>query len=182
MHCSLCNIDFCWLCLKDWNQHRGCTAAAAEAFKTGNMKRLVDCSTKNSTMIQSIKLDEIMYKTRLSEQEMGIDDDWMKIDFVKEAIDVLLRCRRTLADSFIFAYFATDEANNQWIRFKCNQTELIAAVENLSHTLEMNVDHDNYHSLKMDIKNKRVLCSGLHRALFEHVKDGFELDWWKVQI
>lgn len=129
-------------------------------------------------MHQSLKLDENMYKTTLARQELLSKDQWFKIEFVKEAVEVLLRCRRTLMDTFIFTYFMMND-DIQWMRFEMYQIDLQTATEDLSHVLETQVSYDNYHTMKRHINDKITYCKGLHRALFDHVKDGFQHDWWK---
>jgi ariadne-1 len=129
-------------------------------------------------MTQSIKLDETMYKSQLKKQDLEVKEQWFKIDFVKEAVCVLLRSRRSLAESFIFAYFYNNDDDNQWIRFQLNQTELQKATEDLSHILETQVNGDNFHTMKRQLTDAVNYCAGCHRAMFDHVKEGFSSDMW----
>lgn len=177
--CSFCHFEFCWICCSDWNIHIQCVASQAVILNSSQMRRLVDCNTKHQTMVQSIKLDENKYKTQLHDQELEIKDQCFKIDFVHHAVEVLLLCRRSLADSFIFAYFHLNETDTQWILFELNQSALLKAAEDLSHVLETQVNADNIHMMKRVIKDKVTYCKGLHRALFDHVREGFENDVWQ---
>lgn len=131
-------------------------------------------------MKQSHALDKKMYKSQLKEQDLEIKEQWYKIDFVKEAVEVLLNSRLTLADSYIFRYFFSDENDTQIIRFGLNQKDLTYATEDLSHVLETQVNGENFHKMKQLIKNKTSICKGRHRALFDHVKEGFQNDLWKI--
>lgn len=181
MTCRRCRHDFCWLCLGNYHNHNQmvCVAPEAHRYSESNLRRLVDCSTKHSNMTQSIKLDEKMYKSQLKKQGLEVKDQWFKIDFVKEAVKILLRCRMSLADSYIFAYFNMNNENNQWIRFELNQSELLKRTEELSHLLETKVNDDNFHEMKLKIEVEARYCKSSHRAFFEHIKDGFSNDWWQ---
>lgn len=123
-----------------------------------------------------------MYKSQLKKQDLEIKEQWFKINFVKDAVEVLLRARRSLADSFIFTYFFHGNDNDiQWIRFSINQNELLKATEDLSHILETQVNGDNYHTMKLQLKDSVNYVSGCHRAMFEHVVEGFQHDMWTLK-
>lgn len=177
--CSSCQHQFCWVCSSNWNFHFNCVAVPVSFLGTSKLRQLVDSNTKRQTMIQSVKLDEKMYKLQLHDQDLEFQEDWMKMDFVKTAVNILLRCRRTLADSFVFAYFFSNDEDTQWTLFDLNQKNLLKATEDLSHILETKVNCDNFHSMKFEINEKARYCRGLHRALFDHVQDGFENDSWQ---
>ena len=176
--CRACSHEFCWICSAVWEKHYSCVSGEAVSFQTHDLRRLVDLNNKHQTMIQSIKFDEKMFKSSLELQGLEQKEQWIKIDFVKEAAEVLLRCRRTLADSFIFAYFYRNENDTSWIRFDVDQTALINATESLSLLLETQVNGNNYHEMKRKINDIKTFCKGLHRVLFSHVQDGFENGSW----
>lgn len=129
-------------------------------------------------MVQSLQLEEKMFKSQLQAHVLEKNEQWMKIDFVQNAVEVLLRCRRSLADSYIFSYFFNNEFDTQWMRFEINQTNLVKATEDLSLLLESRVNGSNYHEMKSKISFEGRYCEGLHRALFDHVEDGFNNDSW----
>lgn len=176
--CRVCRFEFCWICLYSWRSHNNCVTPEATVFQTTDLRRLVDCNNKHQTMIQSIKLDEKQYKLALQKQDLETKEQWIKIDFVKQAVNTLLLCRRSLADSYIFAYFYRSDNDTQWVRFNMNQSALIEATEGLSHVLETQVNGDNFHQMKRQVKDHKTLCEGFHRALFEHVQEGLENDSW----
>lgn len=176
--CRSCRFEFCWICFSNFSQHISCVPPTANILGKTSLRHLVDCNTKHQTMVQSLKLDEKMYKSQLQAQILENNEQWMKIDFVQDAVEVLLLCRRSLADSYIFSYFFNNELDTQWIRFEINQTNLVKATEDLSHLLESRIDSSNYHEMKSEITIKVRYCEGLHRALFDHVEDGFNNDYW----
>lgn len=153
------------------------------------MRRLANYDTKFQIMKQSIKLDQDMYKSKLDQQRKDSKDQWFKIDFLVEAVELLLGCRRTLTDSYIFFYFyeipekSDNEIQNkpnevQWFLFEQNHAELTEATENLSHKLETIVDGDNFHEIKREIKDLTASCKGFQRAVTLQVADGFANNVW----
>lgn len=176
--CRMCRHEFCWICFAPWGVHNRCVSSDVQIIQTDDLRRLIDANNKRQTMIQSINFDEKMYKSTLKQQDLEAEEQWIKIDFVKHAVEVLLRCRRTLADSYVFAYFFRNDNDTQWIRFNLNQISLTQATEGLSHVLETKVNGSNFHEMKRLVKDHETLCKGLHRALFAHVQEGFEGDSW----
>lgn len=190
--CSQCLHEFCWICCADWHRHgdRNCVPLEAAAFSKTNLRRLANYDTKLQIMRQSIKLDQAMYKSKLDQQLEDVKDQWFKIDFMVEAVDLLLSCRRTLADSYFFFYFyeipnkhlAREPFNAphkvQWLLFARNHAELSVATENLSQKLETIVDGDNFHEMKREVKGLTNTCKGLHRVVTMQVAEGFENKHW----
>lgn len=132
-------------------------------------------------MMQSIKLDEKQYKVNLEQQELEAEDQgaWYKIDFIKAAVEVLLNCRRSLADSFIFNYFYQSETDINFCRYHLSQSSLIQGTEELSHILEKQVNSDNFHELKRTVVNKTKYCHQLQGVMSSEVTEGFDNDVWK---
>lgn len=141
-------------------------------------------------MQQSIQLDQAMYKSKFDKQIEDVKGEWFKIDFMLEAVELLLSCRRTLLNSNIFIYFfeisdkflnqepRNDPSKVQWLLFARNHAELTEATENLSQKLETIVDPDNFHAMKQEIKDLTTLSKGLHRAVTMQVAEGFDNNIW----
>lgn len=69
--------------------------------------------------------------------------------YLRNAIDTLRRCRRTLAYTYVFAYNL--QRNNQVEIFEDNQAHLEATVERLSGYLEHDVTELNVVECRPDI-------------------------------
>ena len=180
--CSQCRHDFCWICLSSWTDHRACIVPDLHSFHTTDLRRLAAAVTKRKNMVESIKLDEKLYRSKVKKQKQEAQKcAWYKVDFIEDAVKVLLKCRRTIADSFIFDFYYENEGDNEWLRFHMNHYDLIAATDGLSFMLENQIDGGNFHELKQDIVNKTKHCKGLHTAVFEHAKDGFKKDTWLMR-
>lgn len=133
---------------------------------------------KTAEMQQSITLDENLYKTKQILTELELKDQWIKVEFVKDAVEILLQCRRTLMHSYIFSYFTTTEDNQIYI-FEDNQKCLQTSTECMSELLENAVTAENVHIKKEKIITNIEYCRARRRALIDHVIEGIENDFWK---
>lgn len=193
--CRQCKHEFCWVCSKEFRNYaaHNCVPLEASRLKNTDMRRLANYDTKLQIMKQSIKLDQTMYKSSLQQQRENVQEKWFRIDFMVEAVELLLSCRRTLADSYIFFYFyeipdkipsegeVLENTPNevQWHLFERNHAELSAATENLSFKLETIVDGDNFHEMKREIRDHTCICKGFQRAVTMQVADGFANNVWE---
>lgn len=178
MTCRSCNNEFCWICMSNWNTHGACQGAKVDLNMAGKVKtrRLVACVTKHGSMVDSIKMDEINYKKYIEVQELHAKDLWYKVEFIKQSIDTILKCRRILCDSFIMEFFMEDATNTQWSCFQINQNDLLQATEELSSLMENKVTVDNYHTMKLVLGTSTNYCNNLYKALYEISKEGFEVN------
>lgn len=184
--CSKCSFGFCWLCLNPISHenhatHPNCQSPEASRFKAVRTRELIDCNAKYKAQDESIKLDTIMFKANLNEKDVLDTDRWCKVDFIHDAVEVLLNCRQTLKDSFIFQLLMTDvnsDGNNLRL-FQMKQCDLRSATEKLSSILETKVDGHNYHEMKKGVQDLTLFGKNICRTLRELVHEGFEKDWWK---
>lgn len=188
MTCRSCNHEFCWICMLNYNTHNYQPCAGVkidlnntdDAIKKNDTRRLVACVTKHGSMVDSIKMDEINYKKYIEVQELHAKDQWYKVDFIKQSVDTILKCRRILCDSFVMEYFMEDVKNPQWACFQLNQYDLLHATEQLANVMENQVTIDNYHEMKLLLGNSTNYCNSLYKALYEISKEGFEVKYENV--
>lgn len=57
---------------------------------------------------------------------------------MKHAVDVLCECRKTLMQTYIFAFYLRE--NNQSVMFEANQLDLQKSIEKLSDYLENDIE------------------------------------------
>jgi ariadne-1 len=180
MTCSRCGFYFCWVCSVSLRQHERCKPNETKiSLPKNDQKRLFDCASKRSVMLQSIALDAKNYKKKIDEQEKeAAKNSFYCIDFVKEAIETLMHCRYTSANSFIFKYFCFKMHNLQWLRFEMTFNSFLKVVEELSEVLETPVNNENIHEMikKIDVNVKQ--CKNWHKAVYELVHEGYEQNYW----
>ena len=65
---------------------------------------------------------------------------WTKVQFMKEAVQILSSCRQTIMYSYVFAYF--NQKSRQLHIFEDNQRDLQKSVESLSQDLEQEINNE----------------------------------------
>lgn len=102
---------------------------------------------------------------------------WIDVQFLKRAVEVLFKCRQHLLYTYCFAFYL--EKCNQTTIFEDNQADLQQTVEELSEILEKDVeDMNELYSMKHNIQDKCTYCEQRLQVLVDHVKEGYQKDWW----
>lgn len=122
--------------------------------------KLVDCVTE--------KMQELQENHHMS---------WIEVQFLKKAVDALLTSRQTLMYTYVFAYYL--KPNNQQIIFEENQQDLENTTECLSRILEKELSEEDVADIKGKVVNTSKYCEARRKALVDHVKEGYEKDWWE---
>jgi ariadne-1 len=158
MNCSKCKLTFCWACMRSYANHVGqCNLFDGSQDDNNNNPASVDTrfefyNHRYRLMLDSMKFEKKMYGPRKCVKKLvEIKDHWMRTDFIKEAVDVLIQCRLALAYSYIFAYFM--QQTNQLLIFEQNLENLRSATEGLSETLENKINPENIAEMKQKIVN-----------------------------
>lgn len=182
MTCSKCRHQFCWVCMGQWAHHHNCNHndtvnRPAEDFQC--VRRFATYNAKHETMKQSYELDVAQYKHKMVQgKELELDKQIVKIDDIAQAVELLLQCRRTLMHSYIFSYFMTTIDNQMYI-FEENLKYLEQCTEQLSEALENEVTAENFKTTKALIVDVTALCSNRRRDLLNHIREGYEMNWWR---
>ena len=186
MTCGSCNVGFCWLCLnlikhENITNHPNCQSPEAVRLTALRSRQLVDCNIKFNDQEDSINFDKKMYNVNLNQNEVNEENHWCKVDFIHEAVNVLLDSRHTLKDSFIFQLLMTDHdsAGNKLKLFEMNQGDLRTATEKLSRILETQVNDINYQEMRKKVEQLTLYCRKSCRSLTELVHEGYTYDYWK---
>jgi ariadne-1 len=79
-------------------------------------------------------------------------------DAIRKAVKILCCCRRTLAFSYVFAYYL--KKNNQCYILEENQRDLEMATESLSEYLEHDLNGENFQAndVKIKVINQSQYC------------------------
>lgn len=148
MTCRQCQYEFCWICQGKWslhgNQYYQCNRYKDdEAVKT---KKDIDSKRQKHTkyihyfdryQIHQVSInkdykiyEQISEKIKSVQEKEGIS--WIDCQFLRNAIQVLVKARSTLQWSYVFLYYLSDNSSNSALLFEENQTSLSNAVEDLS--------------------------------------------------
>jgi len=192
-----CRYEFCWVCLGPWGPHgntwykcnrfeatEGKDARDKFSAKRFEMDRFLFYSTRFKNHMDSLKFEDKLEGAvqatveDLSQRGLIITTESVSI---QEAVQILTRCRRTLANTYAFA-FALKKTNECQI-FEDNQRDLEIATENLSELLERQFKFDddtkNFPDIKLKIINQSLYCEKRRKILLHHVKEGEILGTWE---
>lgn len=177
MTCGQCQHEFCWECLHPIQDgHHNCiTTQESINTQTHDLRRLVDCNDKIEAMNHLNDNVGSMLLLQLKEKQRHVEklEEKLRIDFVKEAVQVLLRCRRTLTDSLITEFFYLNESDLQWIQFELYQKELQASSDELSRLLEGQVIGEHFLAMRSALSRIMKSCKENHETLLSYAKEGF---------
>lgn len=182
MTCTKCRHEFCWDCMGLWARGHFCVRQELVSTEEGpgeSLRRFMTYNARYETMRQAYNLDVNLYKHKMVQNiELELEMQFVKIEFVAPAVELLLECRRTLMHSYIFSYFMTTIDNQMYI-FEENLKYLGQCTEQLSEALESNVTAENMNTLKHQIIDKTAMCSARRRTLLNHIREGHENEWWR---
>uniref|UniRef100_A0AC35UF80 RBR-type E3 ubiquitin transferase n=1 Tax=Rhabditophanes sp. KR3021 TaxID=114890 RepID=A0AC35UF80_9BILA len=153
MQCSVCKHNFCWMCLENWEKHKG---SFYECLKyQENKDRLPDDSVVQAKRAK-INLDKYLfyfsrYHNHLLSRELEVEFEanlkikieqkiankegtWIDWEYLKDGADLLLRARYTLIYTYVFAYYM--EVGIHKSLFENHQKNLEQMVEELAWVLE----------------------------------------------
>jgi len=121
-----CKADFCWVCLGPWEPHGSswynCNRFDEEEAKSARtnqeksraaLQRYLFYCNRYMNHQQSLKFEKKLYamvKDKMEEMQQH-NMSWIEVQFLKKAVDTLCECRRTLMNTYVFAYYL--KKNNQ---------------------------------------------------------------------
>lgn len=132
MTCQNCKYEFCWICNGDWKLHGSNTGGYYNCNKfneekEGNdqsdaakAKRELDrylhyysryhahAEAQNFAKRQLVETENRMVKL----QESNLNSTWTDVEFLKNANEQLVECRRVLKFTYTFAYYLTMPPKN----------------------------------------------------------------------
>jgi ariadne-1 len=112
-------------------------------------------------------MEEIQNKSQLS---------WIEVQFLKKAVEVLLKSRATLTWTYCFAFYL--ERNNMTQLFEDNQRDLEMAVESLSELLENPLTPEAIPELRKHVLDKTAYVSNRLETLLTDCHQGLQESRW----
>lgn len=189
-----CKAEFCWVCLGNWYQH-GSSWYSCNRYDETDAKAARDAQERHRALLQrylfyckrymnhmsSLQFENQLYtKVEAKMREMQQHSmSWIEVQFLIRAVDVLCHCRQTLMYTYVFAYYLSK--TNQSLIFEENQRDLENATETLSEYLERDITSDNINDIKGKVQDKYRYCESRRQILLQHVQEGYEHDWWRLE-
>ncbi|KFO99521.1 E3 ubiquitin-protein ligase ARIH1, partial [Calypte anna] len=184
-----CKAEFCWVCLGPWEPHGSAwyncncynedDARDVQERSRAALQRYLFYCNRYMNHMQSLRFEHKLYsqvKQKMEEMQQH-NMSWIKVQFLKKAVDVLCQCRATLMYTYVFAFYL--KKNNQSIIFENNQADLENATEVLSGYLERDISQDSLQDIKQKVQDKYRYCESRRRVLLQHVHEGYKKDLWE---
>ncbi|KZT04182.1 uncharacterized protein LAESUDRAFT_682939 [Laetiporus sulphureus 93-53] len=192
MTCKKCKYEFCWVCMGPWSEHgsswyncnrydekTSVDARDAQSRSRASLERYLHYYNRWANHEQSKKLSVELYaKTEKKMEEMQIMSElsWIEVQFMKKAVDEVIKCRTTLMWTYGMAYFL--EKGNEKELFEDNQRDLERAVEELSELIESPIDPEAIKELRQKVTDKTVYVHKRNEIMLEDTARGFRDGRW----
>jgi len=196
MTCKKCKYEFCWVCMGPWSEHgtswyncnrydekASIDARDAQSKSRASLERYLHYYNRWANHEQSKKLSVELYaKTEKKMEEMQVTSElsWIEVQFMKKAVDEVIKCRTTLMWTYGMAYYL--ERGNEKELFEDNQRDLERAVEDLSELIESPIDPEVIKALRQKVTDKTVYVTKRNEIVLEDTAKGFGERRWKWNV
>ena len=156
MHCKICNHDFCWMCLGPWGEHDQATggyykcnrydpskpAGDNESRAKHELDRYLHYYGRYANHENSLKYahkDRVKAENRMLEKQESEKSTWMEVQFLLNATNQVIECRRVLKYTYVLGYYLDDNSPEKTL-FEQHQEMLEKHTEKLSGLTETSID------------------------------------------
>ena len=146
------------------------------------LEKFVFYSDRYMNHLNSLKFDKELYDkadSKMKEMTDIYNMSFQEVQFLKTAVDILCKCRRTLLKTYVFGYYV--RKNNQKDIFEDNQRDLETAIDTLSGYLEKDIESmADLKNMKKEILDKSTYVEQRRKVLVAHIYEGNDKDWWET--
>ncbi|BFZ56927.1 hypothetical protein PYCC9005_003977 [Savitreella phatthalungensis] len=192
MTCRKCRYEFCWVCMGPWAEHGqswyncnrfeekdSSAARDAQQKSRASLERYLHYFNRFDNHERSAKLDRELFartERKMAELQNTSDMSWIEVQFLKNAVETLSACRRTLKWTYAFAFYL--ERSNATELFEDNQKDLEMAVEHLSELCEKPIIADQIARLKRDVLDRTVYVAKRREVFLTDTARGLAEERW----
>ncbi|KAH7825213.1 putative ubiquitin-conjugating enzyme E2-binding protein 1 [Monocercomonoides exilis] len=170
MRCTQCKHEFCWMCLRPWsthNDHFVCNTPAKDIkdpHALSEKRVMLDYNQHYHDHWEEHKRSLQYAMKEQKEQLKGRIQEYMRLhqcpekaaEFIAEALDVLIDCRKVLVHSYILAFSMKESSHKELFEFM--QADLEKNTEKLSFLTELPVNQiDRMQLLQYTANSKQYL-------------------------
>jgi ariadne-1 len=117
----------------------------------------------------------------MEEMQHNSEFSWIQVQFLKDAVEVLLKSRQTLMWTYGFAFYLARNDNATKI-FEDNQKDLEMAVEALSGMLETDISAENAADLRFKVLDKTEYVNRRREVLLTDTAQGHLENRWQYNL
>jgi ariadne-1 len=114
----------------------------------------------------------------MEEMQQSSEFSWIQVQFLKGAVEVLLKSRQTLMWTYCLGYYLARKVNSTAI-FEDNQKDLEIAVEALSGLLETRITSENAADLRKNVLDKTEYVNRRRQVLLSDTAVGHKEGRWE---
>ena len=157
MNCRHCKFEFCWICLGEWKLHgsnsggyykcnrydnKNVDGASDAAKAKAELDRYLHYYQRYANHAEAGKFAEKKRenneKRMVELQESSAGSSWIDVQFLKQATEQLIECRRVLKYTYVFAYYLPQGKEKNL--FEYLQENLEKNTEHLTELSETTLD------------------------------------------
>lgn len=155
MNCKVCKHEFCWICMGPWADHGSTTGGYYKCNRYDPQK-----PDKGLTEVQKAKaeLDRYLHyyqryhghdsalkfaakqreqaEARMVKIQESEKSAWIDVQFLKQAVEQVIECRRVLKYTYVLGFFLVDGTSSKQL-FEHHQEMLEKNTEELSEKTEL---------------------------------------------
>jgi len=193
MTCRQCKYEFCWICMGAWSDHGANTggyykcnkydpnasAGDDDNSKASNAKKELDrylhyyqrFHNHGQAMKFAEQQRENTEKRMIELQEQSESMSWIDVQFLKEALEMLIDCRRVLKYTYVFGFYLNDATAKKEL-FEHHQEQLEKFTEQLSELTEVDLTKIE----RAPVINTTRVTGKFQEQLVQSIEEGLEGD------
>jgi ariadne-1 len=184
MTCSQCHHHFCWICMGDWSAHTdyyNCnrmdkdkskkTDTSSAAVAKRDLERYLHYYQRYHAHEQAQKFAEKQLQeteARMLEVQGSENASWIDVQFLKDAVELIIACRRVLKFTYVFGFYLADGGKKNI--FEDHQEMLEKFTEKLSELSEKKLDEMD----RVAVINHTRVVETFMQNILKYVEDGME--------
>jgi len=157
MNCKLCKHEFCWMCMQPWSEHGQNTGGFYKCNKFEGVSKADDEQTEAEKAKSELNRYLHYYQRyhghdhslkfaasqreaaerRMIETQESMQSSWIDVQFLHQAAELVIECRRLLKYTYVLGFFLTDKTPEKQL-FEHHQEMLEKNTERLQECTEQN--------------------------------------------
>jgi ariadne-1 len=157
MNCKLCKHEFCWMCMQPWSEHGQNTGGFYKCNKFEDVSKADDEQSEAEKAKSELNRYLHYYQRyhghdhslkfaasqreaaerRMIETQESMHSSWIDVQFLHQAAELVIECRRLLKYTYVLGFFLTDKTPEKQL-FEHHQEMLEKNTERLQECTEQN--------------------------------------------